>query len=342
MGKATILLVTSCYRGFGGIETVMNYLCVGLNKLGYETAIGAFSFQQDPPSSIKKINLQRFKNLKSNPTGNDFNIVHTHQARMNYCSLFTPEPFIYHYHGTNGLIQKIYFKISALLWKNRITKTIAVSNSALNQMQKMTGKIPVEIVYNGVDTKSYHPNLSQPFRKGNPQLLFVGNLYPTKNTPKIIEAMPQILQVFADAHLQIVGTGKEYFKLKKIIKKHGLKNNVELVGSVTEKELPLRFSSCDLYISASKYEAHPVPPMEAMGCGKPLVLSDIEPHKEMIKMSKAGMTFSLLDPSDICRKIQDVYRRKEFFSSNAKLFIKNYDWDLVCKKVASVYDNIML
>ena len=48
INKGKIFMVTSYYRKFGGVETVMNNLCLGLNKLGYSTTISAFSFQGNP------------------------------------------------------------------------------------------------------------------------------------------------------------------------------------------------------------------------------------------------------------------------------------------------------
>ena len=71
-----------------------------------------------------------------------------------------------------------------------------------------------------------------------------------------------------------------------------LEKNVELTGRIDSDELKFRYSSCDVYVSASTFEVCPVPTLEAMACGKPLVLFDIEPHREMIEISNAGKIFS--------------------------------------------------
>ncbi|MGI0012671.1 MAG: glycosyltransferase family 4 protein, partial [Nitrososphaera sp.] len=60
MAKASVLMVVSHYRGFGGHEMVMNNLCSGLVKLGYDVSIGAFTFARDPPENIQKKKLSRF------------------------------------------------------------------------------------------------------------------------------------------------------------------------------------------------------------------------------------------------------------------------------------------
>jgi len=78
----------------------------------------------------------------------------------------------------------------------------------------------------------------------------------------------------------------QVIKVGKIIIEKNLENKVELTGRIKDDELKLRYSSCDLYISASTFEVCPVPTLEAMACGKPLVLYSIQPHEEIIKNSK--------------------------------------------------------
>ena len=76
--------------------------------------------------------------------------------------------------------------------------------------------------------------------------------------------MPRILKLYPNAHLQIVGDGKGIERLKFKIKEKKLENKVELTGSLYGDDLRLRYSSCDIYTSASKNEAFNLPILEAM------------------------------------------------------------------------------
>ena len=167
---------------------------MALKKIGYRVAVGAFSFYRDPPDNIEKIILKKFRNLTLNLSGEGFDIVHSHQPRMNYYSLITPKPFVFHYHGISNRIQEVNLKSASFLCRNRISKTISVSYSALNRLKDIVGEISAEVIVNGVDTNYYHTNLPRPYTKGDPQLLFVGMLYPYKNVMKIIDAMPKVLR----------------------------------------------------------------------------------------------------------------------------------------------------
>ena len=334
-------MVVRKYPADHGHTTVINNLCLGLKKLGYKTAIGAFSFQSNPPHNIKQVNLSKIKLLTSGINYLDYDIIHTHQAFPNYflLSIKPKKPVVLHYHGASNRIQRINFKIFMAFYRKRIDKIISVSKTGISQMKDMVGNISAEVIYNGVDINFYNPELPKPFKKGNPQLLFVSALRPYKNTSMLISSMPDLLKKYPDAHLQIVGKGDDYINLKNLIKQKYLQKNVELVGQIDNDELKLRYSSCDLYVSASTFEVCPVPTLEAMACGKPLVLSDIEPQKEMIDISDAGVEFVNYDHTDFVKKIDQVFKTKDRLGIAARKFAENLDWNHICRQVANVYEN---
>jgi len=334
-------MTISNYTGASGHDVVINNLCLGLDKLDYDMYVGAFSFDKNPPDYIKKVDLKRFGDL-AKYNENYFDIVHIHETKMICHSLQTSKPIVFHYHGTNGKLQKINLQLSMLLCKRKISRIISISNAALDQLQKNVGKnISADIIYNGVNNEFFHPKLLQPYKRGDPQLLFVGNLYHTKNVPWLVEAMTQILKLYPKTHLQIVGDGKDYTIINNLIKEKKLEKNVEVLGRVSDDELRLRYSSCDLYISASESEHFDLPAVEAMACGKPVLLSDIAVHQEIVNLSKSGLTFSLLDNSEMYKKIKEVYEKRDFFSSQTQSFTQKYSWTKACKEVANVYDKIM-
>jgi glycosyltransferase involved in cell wall biosynthesis len=213
----------------------------------------------------------------------------------------------------------------------------------LNHLKQVVGEVSSEVIKNGVDTNFYRPDLPRPYAKGDPQLLFVGMLYPYKNITRLIDALPQILNIYPNAHLQIVGSGSDYRKLGYQINKMKLADNVELVGPAFGEELKLRYSSCDIYMSASQLEGFVLPPMEAMACGKPIILSDIPAHREILEQSGAGFHFPISgDNFFIADKIKLAYDEKSSLGVAARKFAEAHDWSNVCNRVSKVYEWIML
>ena len=82
--QKSIIMVVSKYPTTFGHTSVINYLCKELNELGYRAAIGAFSFDSDPPFNIEKIKLNKRKLLTTGISYLDFDIIHAHQARVLY------------------------------------------------------------------------------------------------------------------------------------------------------------------------------------------------------------------------------------------------------------------
>lgn len=342
MSKKSILMVVAKYPATRGHTTVINQLCKGLNELGHETAIGAFSFTEDPPYNIKKIILSKSKLLTQGMDYLNFDIIHSHQARVHYYLLSkkSTKPLVFHYHGAANKIQELNFKLSMYLYRNRIAKIVSVSHAGILQMERIVGDINASVVYNGADTDFFNSELPTPYKKGDPQLLFVSALHKYKNAGILVSAMPEILKIFPKSNLQIVGGGEDVPNLEKLIKKLNLEQKVELCGKINNEELRLRYSSCDIYISASSFEVCPVPTLEAMSSGKPLVLYNIEPHKEIIELSKAGVLFQKFDNKEICKKIEEIYNNKKKFSEIARNFALKYDWKVICKQMSKIFEDI--
>jgi len=343
MKSISVIFIVAKYPATYGHTSVINNLCHGLNELGHKTAIGAFSFDSDPPKGVEKVILKKNELLRSGVASLEYDIIHPHQAQVLYYLLFKkPEkPIVFHYHAASNLIQELNLKSSMKLFKKRISKFISVSKKASHHLEEWAGKCDDVVIYNGVDTKFFHPGLEQPYRKGSPQLLFVSVLRKYKKTVDLIDAMPELLKTYPKAHLQIVGNGEDFSRLQNIIKKKNLEKNIEMTGRIDDEELRLRYASCDMYVSASTNEHCPVPTFEAMACGRPLVLSELESHMEIINVSKAGLAFSFSDNHDLCQKIINVYENKEVFGKDALKFVQNHSLQEFSKRVEEIYNKIL-
>lgn len=330
------------YPATSGHTTVIDNLCKELNKIGYFASIGAFSFKADPPYGIEKIKLSKTKLLTFGVSSLDFDIIHPHQSRVLYYLLTKKpsKPIVFHYHGASNQIQEKNFILSMKLFRNRINKIISVSQTGISQMQKLIPDINADIIYNGVNTKDFNQNVSISNKKGEPQLLFVSSLRSYKNACFLIEHMNEILNIFPNAHLQIIGDGEDYNKLKELIKTKSLERYVELIGKIPQSDLPKWYSTCDVYVSASTFEVCPVPPLEAMACGKPLVLFDIEPHREILERSKSGEIFSDNSNGDYVSKIKKVYNNRKILGINAQNFALTQDWSDIAKQLSETYQKL--
>ena len=112
--------------------------------------------------------------------------------------------------------------------------------------------------------------LSEPF------FLYAGSLEPRKNLGCLLEAWDRA--GFKDWRLVIVGERAGIFE------NVSLKTNspqVIFTGRIDNQKLVNLYRAAHAFVSPSVYEGFGLPPLEAMACGCPCVISDIPAHREV-------------------------------------------------------------
>jgi glycosyltransferase involved in cell wall biosynthesis len=111
-----------------------------------------------------------------------------------------------------------------------------------------------------------------------------------------------------DTKLVILGEGNLRPLVTHKIENLGLQQHVRLTGMVARDKVFEYFTLADLFVSASWGEGLPVAVMEAMACGRPVVLSDIPPHREIAE----GVDFiPLIRPDDVAGFAREIKRFRE-------------------------------
>ena len=134
----------------------------------------------------------------------------------------------------------------------------------------------------------------------------VGRLIDIKNPLSIVDAFHS-----SDDHvsrLVFIGEGHLRDAISTRVHAHGLEERVELTGLVPRDQVFKRLSQSDVVVSASRGEGLPVAIIEAMACGCPVILSNIEPHQEIA----AGADFiPLIHPDDVAGFAREIHRFRQ-------------------------------
>jgi len=85
------------------------------------------------------------------------------------------------------------------------------------------------------------------------------------------------------AHLVLCGSGPEENRLRSILEEASAEGRVTWLGQVGQAELPEVYRGADLYVSSSKSDGSSVSLLEAMGCGRPVLVSDIPGNREWVE-----------------------------------------------------------
>lgn len=165
----------------------------------------------------------------------------------------------------------------------KIGNVVACSKALQKVFVEQYG-MDVSVVQNAVNTDFFTPVSEVQKRELRKQLnlpvdkttyLVLGSLRERKNVGLIIDAFKEIENT--DIQLLIVGSGPEY---EILMKQASSDNRIIFTGSTSRPKDYLQ--SSDYLVSSALAEGLPNTVLEALSCGLVPVLSDIEPHKELV------------------------------------------------------------
>lgn len=120
---------------------------------------------------------------------------------------------------------------------------------------------------------------------------------PVYGVDVVVRGFARAAQQDPRLRLLLLGGGSLAPQIHQLIQQHGLIDRVFLGGQVSQNDLPRMYRAADLYLSASHSDGSSVSLMEALGCGKPVLVSDIPGNREWAAAGEAvGWLFA--DGSD--------------------------------------------
>src|SRR5579863_6172525 len=125
-----------------------------------------------------------------------------------------------------------------------------------------------------------------------------------------------------------------------------LRMRAHFLGELSEEDKVRLLHSVDVFCSPNTGgESFGIVTAEAMAAGLPVVASDIEAFRQVLRNGKAGELFANGDPADLARAagrlLDDPARRGELTVA-ALAAVADYDWDVVAREVLSVYETVVL
>lgn len=184
----------------------------------------------------------------------------------------------------------------------RASRLIAISESTKRDLCKRFGiaEAQVQVIY------PYVPALFQSTHNGDATaaryhlpskyILYVGTLERRKNLATLIRAFAQARQMAGLEHMLVLAgqRGWLYDDVLRAVEELGLRDRVLFLGYVPDEDLPTLYSRADLFAYLSLYEGFGLPPLEAMACGAPVIVSDVSSLPEVV--GEAGV---LVSPRDV-------------------------------------------
>lgn len=230
--------------------------------------------------------ISAYNNLKK--LASNYDCVHIHSDVANRLLLFGlaskqagVKKIILHSHasdvdGNNRTIKKLIHILTRRFLINIGTDFVACSDLAAKWMFPNIANI--KIINNGVNVNEFKYSLDvrkqvrdELYIENKILLGHVGRFAYQKNHEFLIKIMRSL--DLSKYKLLLIGEGPDEDKIKELIKKNGLENNVIMYG--TSNRINQLMQAMDIFLLPSFFEGLPIVGVEAQTCGLPTIFSDL-------------------------------------------------------------------
>ena len=230
---------------------------------------------------------------------------------------------------------------------------IAPSEFSKQEIVRAYGTSPdnVHVVYNGVGNefrKRCPAGAKTALRKklGLPQrfVLYVGSLEPKKNIDRLLQAFGLLVSEGRAGKRKLVlvgGRGGQDYDVEAAVERAGVAEHVVVSGYLEDDEVPTLMAMANLFVYPSLYEGFGLPPLEAMACRTPTVVSDATCLPEIVGdgalIAPAEDAERLAEQMD--RGLHDQQLRKTLASKGAKR-AREFTWERAAQQTLAIYDSV--
>ncbi len=250
-------------------------------------------------------------------------VVTIHDAAMSAI----PESFTFSF--------RIWYKIMSYILGHRLDTIYTVSEFSRRELHKYFSIDLKKIIvtYNGVDhikkmfidENIFHKHGI----KKSEYILAVSSMNPSKNFKLILQAAQN--EKLKDKKFIIVGG-----TYTKIFGKIDIKipNNVKFIGYVSDEELVALYRNAACFVYPSLYEGFGIPPVEAMACGCPVIVSNRGSLPEIC--GDGALYCDAYNSEDLADKIDSLLSNEPLRAElipKAYNVAEKYTWESVARKI---------
>jgi N-acetyl-alpha-D-glucosaminyl L-malate synthase BshA len=331
-----------CYPSYGGSGGFATSLAQQLAKLKHEIHIISydvpFLLSQYWPKNITfhQVDVTEYPVFRESPytislankiaevvNDHKLDIIHAHYAMPHAVAAHLAKDMVRKkvkvvvtLHGTDVTVMGIDKTLSKTLATNigRSDSVTAVSDLLAHEAQKnFKLKTVPEVIENFAITKrtlkGKLKDLRAIFAEPDEKILIhVSNFRPVKRTEDVIKIFKKV-NAKIPSKLILIGDGPDLVKIKRLVTRAKLKNNVHFLGF--QLDVPKILSASDLFLFPSEKEGFGLAALEAMACGVPIVGSKSIGLAKTIIENKVGLLSRVGNITQMTKNALDILSDNE-------------------------------
>jgi len=224
----------------------------------------------------------------------------------------------------------------------------AISNYLADFGKKYGARCPVEVVPNGVDVDKFKiQNSKFKITDQNPKVIITTSRLVYKNGVDIlIRSLSELekLQI-TNYKLQILGSGSDEEKLKKLAKDLKVEEKIQFLCHVVPEKILEYLEKADIFVRMSRSEGLGNSFLEAMAAGLPVIGTNVGGIPDFLRDGETGLFAKVDDAADCAQKIKrlmdDQDLRKLLGENGRKLVEEKYHWNQIADKMGYIFNKLI-
>ena len=231
-----------------------------------------------------------------------------------------------------GAMEGKYYRLKKV-YNKKISCIITPSNFYKQKLvEDGIDKERIQTIYNFINLSEYDLE-----NKDEAYGLYFGRLSKEKGILNLIEAFSRI----QGKKLYIVGDGPEKKRIEKIISERKLKENITVLGYLSQDEVKKYIKNARFIVVPSIwYENCPYSVLETQAIGKPVIGADIGGIPELVKDKENGLIYNYNSINELESKMKLLFENKELaeqYGKNAKEYAqKMYNKENYYNKIIEI------
>jgi glycosyltransferase involved in cell wall biosynthesis len=243
-----------------------------------------------------------------------------------------------------GWHKRAYARLLFTRLRGQANHILTVSEFSKQEILRLTpsGKQPITVTHLGVDENWSNVTKSQrPYE--HPYIIFVGNVKPHKNVRGLLEAFSLIYKDIPH-DLVIVGKREGFVTGDETVARQAevLGQRVVFTGYVSDENLKKYVAGASALVLPSFYEGFGLPPLEAMACSCPVIISNAASLPEVC--GDAALYIDPNNPQDIAatiRRLLGYEVLQQQLKQKGLERVKLFSWDKCARETLEVIETLL-
>lgn len=226
---------------------------------------------------------------------------------------------------------------------------LVVMNDAVRQiaLDRGVAAVKIQVAHNAVDIESFAP--MEPPKNPVFTIGYLGSFQDYEGLDDMVDVTKLLQEQGTAIRVLMVGDGLRYNPVHSRIVTEGLEDSFTLTGRVPHQEVMDYYRQMDVLVyprqsTGATETITPLKPFEALALAKPIIVSDVEPLREIVGDDQRGLVFESGNVPDFARAIKQFEQDRSLMTrlgqAGRTWVVEHRNWENVVEAFKEAYDQL--